>query len=269
MAWSSVSASQNGLINNNQLFLSPFTGHKSDTHRSGGRERGRSKERKHLLSPDVSRCNSEERGTQADWESPERRQSRSPSEGRSQTPNRQGTGSLSESSIPSISDTSTPRRSRRQLPPVPPKPRPLLSYSSLMRHTGGISPPPDGSEGGSPLASQALESNSACLTESSNSLHPQQGQHPSPQHYISEPYLALHEDSHASDCGEEETLTFEAAVATSLGRSNTIGSAPPLRHSWQMPNGHYRRRRRGGPGPGMMCGAVSDLLSDTEEDDKC
>uniref|UniRef100_A0A8C6R3Y4 Voltage-dependent R-type calcium channel subunit alpha n=1 Tax=Nannospalax galili TaxID=1026970 RepID=A0A8C6R3Y4_NANGA len=249
--------------------LNSDSGHKSDTHRSGGRERGRSKERKHLLSPDVSRCNSEERGTQADWESPERRQSRSPSESRSQTPNRQGTGSLSESSIPSISDTSTPRRSHRQLPPVPPKPRPLLSYSSLMRHAGSISPPPNGSEGGSPLASQALESNSACLTESSNSLHPQQGQHSSPQHYISEPYLALHEDSHTSDCGEEETLTFEAAVATSLGRSNTIGSAPPLRHSWQMPNGHYRRRRRGGPGPGMMCGAVSDLLSDTEEDDKC
>ncbi|KAM6165936.1 voltage-dependent R-type calcium channel subunit alpha-1E isoform 2-T2 [Erethizon dorsatum] len=249
--------------------LNSDSGHKSDTHRSGGRERGRSKERKHLLSPDVSRCNSEERGTQADWESPERHQSRSPSEGRSQTPNRQGTGSLSESSIPSVSDTSTPRRSRRQLPPVPPKPRPLLSYSSLMRHAGSISPPADGSEGGSPLTSQALESNNACLTESSNSPHPQQGQHSSPQRYISEPYLALHEDSHASDCGEEETLTFEAAVATSLGRSNTIGSAPPLRHSWQMPNGHYRRRRRGGPGPGMMCGAVSDLLSDTEEDDKC
>lgn len=69
--------------------FSSLTGHKSDTHRSGGRERGRSKERKHLLSPDVSRCNSEERGTQADWESPERRESRSPSEGRSQTPNRQ------------------------------------------------------------------------------------------------------------------------------------------------------------------------------------
>ncbi|XP_073072966.1 voltage-dependent R-type calcium channel subunit alpha-1E isoform X8 [Manis javanica] len=249
--------------------LNSDSGHKSDTHRSGGRERGRSKERKHLLSPDVSRCNSEERGTQADWESPERRQSRSPSEGRSQTPDRQGTGSLSESSIPSISDTSTPRRSRRQLPPIPPKPRPLLSYSSLIRHTGSISPPADGSEGSSPLAPQALESNDAGLAEFSNSRQAQQGQHPSPQRYISEPYLSLHEDSHASDCGEEETLTFEAAVATSLGRSNTIGSAPPLRHSWQMPNGHYRRRRRGGPGPGGMCGAVSDLLSDTEEDDKC
>ena len=181
------------------------------------------------------------------------------------SPATQGTGSLSESSIPSVSDSSTPRRSRRQLPPVPPKPRPLLSYSSLIRHAGSISPPADGSEGGSPLTSQALESNDAGLPESSN---PRQG-HPSPQRYISEPYLALHEDSHASDCGEEETLTFEAAVATSLGRSNTIGSAPPLRHSWQMPNGHYRRRRRGGPGPGMTCGAVSDLLSDTEEDDKC
>uniref|UniRef100_F7CX37 Voltage-dependent R-type calcium channel subunit alpha n=1 Tax=Monodelphis domestica TaxID=13616 RepID=F7CX37_MONDO len=249
--------------------LNADSGHKSDTHRSGGRERGRSKERKHLLSPDVSRCNSEERGAQGDWESPERHQSRSPSEGRSQTPNRQGTGSLSESSIPSISDTSTPRRGRRQLPPVPPKPRPLLSYSSLMRHPGSISPPYDGSEIGSPLPSKGLESNDACLTESSSSPQAKQSQPSTPQRYISEPYLALHEDSHASDCGEEETLTFEAAVATSLGRSNTIGSAPPLRHSWQMPNGHYRRRRRGGPGPGMMCGAVSDLLSDTEEDDKC
>ncbi|XP_053519709.1 voltage-dependent R-type calcium channel subunit alpha-1E [Artibeus jamaicensis] len=248
--------------------LNSDSGHKSDTHRSGGRERGRSKERKHLLSPDVSRCNSEERGTQADWESPERRQSRSPSEGRSQTPNRQGTGSLSESSIPSMSDTSTPRRSRRQLPPVPPKPRPLLSYSSLIRHTGSTSPPAEGSEGGSPLTSQVLESDDAGLPEASRSRHASHG-HPSPQRYISEPYLALHEDSHASDCGEEETLTFEAAVATSLGRANTIGSAPPLRHSWQMPNGHYRRRRRGGPGPGTVCAAVGDLLSDTEEDDKC
>nr|XP_009937578.1 PREDICTED: voltage-dependent R-type calcium channel subunit alpha-1E [Opisthocomus hoazin] len=71
------------------------TGHRSDGHRSGGRERGRSKERKHLLSPDISRCNSEERSPQAHDESLERRcESRSPSEGRSQTPNRQGTGSL-------------------------------------------------------------------------------------------------------------------------------------------------------------------------------
>lgn len=179
----------------------------------------------------------------------------------------QGTGSLSESSIPSISDTSTPRRGRRQLPPVPPKPRPLLSYTSMLRHTGDASLPTEESEGGSPLLS-TLEPNAAGLTESSSSPVGKQSRQSTPQRYISEPYLALHDDSHASDCGEEETLTFEAAVATSLGRSNTIGSAPPLRHSWQMPNGHYRRRRRGA-GQGMMCGASIDVLSDTEEDDKC
>ncbi|PKU45595.1 voltage-dependent r-type calcium channel subunit alpha-1e isoform x2 [Limosa lapponica baueri] len=232
--------------------LNADSGHRSDGHRSGGRERGRSKERKHLLSPDISRCNSEERSPQAHDESPERRrESRSPSEGRSQTPNRQGTGSLSESSIPSISDTSTPRRGRRQLPPVPPKPRPLLSYASMLRHTGDASPPAEESEGGSPLLSSTLEPNAAGLTESSSSPAGKQSRQSTPQRYISEPYLALHDDSHASDCGEEETLTFEAAVATSLGRSNTIGSAPPLRHSWQMPNGHYRRRRRGA-GQGVM-----------------
>uniref|UniRef100_A0A8B9W4S0 Voltage-dependent R-type calcium channel subunit alpha n=1 Tax=Anas zonorhyncha TaxID=75864 RepID=A0A8B9W4S0_9AVES len=179
----------------------------------------------------------------------------------------QGTGSLSESSIPSISDTSTPRRGRRQLPPVPPKPRPLLSYASMLRHAAGdASPPPEETEGGSPLLSK--EPNAAGLTESSSSPAGKPSRPSTPQRYISEPYLALHDDSHASDCGEEETLTFEAAVATSLGRSNTIGSAPPLRHSWQMPNGHYRRRRRGA-GQGVMCGASIDVLSDTEEDDKC
>uniref|UniRef100_A0A8C0VNT4 Voltage-dependent R-type calcium channel subunit alpha n=1 Tax=Cyanistes caeruleus TaxID=156563 RepID=A0A8C0VNT4_CYACU len=248
--------------------LNADSGHRSEGHRSG-RERGRSKERKHLLSPDISRCNSEERSPQAQEESPERRrESRSPSEGRSQTPSRQGMGSLSESSIPSISDTSTPRRGRRQLPPVPPKPRPLLSYASMLRHAGDTSPPADESEGGSPLLSSTLDPNTAAPTESSSSPAGKQSRQSTPQRYISEPYLALHDDSHASDCGEEETLTFEAAVATSLGRSNTIGSAPPLRHSWQMPNGHYRRRRRGAA-QGVMCGASIDVLSDTEEDDKC
>uniref|UniRef100_A0A803TGK4 Voltage-dependent R-type calcium channel subunit alpha n=2 Tax=Anolis carolinensis TaxID=28377 RepID=A0A803TGK4_ANOCA len=249
--------------------LNTDSGHRSDTHRSGGRERGRSKERKHLLSPDISRCNSEERSPQADGDSPERRQSRSPSEGRSQTPNRQGTGSLSESSIPSISDTSTPRRSRRQLPPVPPKPRPLISYAAMMQHCGDTSPNPDDSEGGSPLLSGTLETNNPCLTESSSSPTGKQSLLSTPQHYISEPYLMLQDDSHASDCGEEETLTFEAAVATSLGRSNTIASGPRSRHSWQMPNGHYRRRRRGASSQGVMFGAGIDVLSDTEEDDKC
>ncbi|XP_029473647.1 voltage-dependent R-type calcium channel subunit alpha-1E isoform X4 [Rhinatrema bivittatum] len=245
--------------------LNPESSHRSETHRSGGKERGRSKERKHLLSPDVSRCNSEERSPQPSCEPRERQQSRSPSEGRSNSPNRQGTGSLSESSIPS--DSSTPRRGRRQLPPIPPKPRPLISYSSILRHPGNNSSPPNGDENGSPLPDKALDLNDACLTESSSSLQGKNSRHSTPQHYISEPYLALHDELQGSDCAAEETLTFEAAVATSLGRSNTIGSAPPLRHSWQLPNGHYRRRRRGIVK--AVSGATCELLSDTDEDDKC
>lgn len=50
------------------------------------KERGRSKERRHLLSPDVSRCNSEERSQHP---SRERKQSRSPSEGRARSPLKQ------------------------------------------------------------------------------------------------------------------------------------------------------------------------------------
>ncbi|XP_069497534.1 voltage-dependent R-type calcium channel subunit alpha-1E isoform X1 [Ambystoma mexicanum] len=248
--------------------LNADSGHRSDAHRSGGRERGRSKERKHLLSPDVSRCNSEERSPQPSSEIRERRQSRSPSEGRSHTSCMQGTSSLSESSIPS--DTSTPRRGRRQLPPVPPKPRPLISYASMVRRPGNTSPPPSGDENGSPLPDKALDLNDTGLTGSSSSLQGKASRHSTPQHYISEPYLALHDELQGSDCGgeEEETLTFEAAVATSLGRANTIGSAPPMRHSWQLPNGHYRRRRRGGATQ-VVSGAGCGVLSDTDEDDKC
>lgn len=137
-----------------------------------------------------------------------------------------------------------------------------------MQHCGDTSPPPDDSEGGSPLLSGTLETNNTCLTESSSSLQGKQSLLSTPQRYISEPYLMLQDDSHASDCGEEETLTFEAAVATSLGRSNTIASGPRSRHGWQMPNGHYRRRRRGAS-QSMIYGAGIEVLSDTEEDDKC
>ena len=57
------------------------------THKeAGAHERGRSKERRHLLSPDVSRCNSEERSQD---QSSERRLSRSPSEGRARDQQRQ------------------------------------------------------------------------------------------------------------------------------------------------------------------------------------
>ncbi|XP_073449452.1 voltage-dependent R-type calcium channel subunit alpha-1E isoform X6 [Aquarana catesbeiana] len=222
-----------------------------DNHRSGGRERGRSKERKHLLSPDPSRCNSEERSPQAACE--HRDHQLSPSHTHSSV---QILDSLNESCIPS--DTSTPRRGRRQLPSVPATPRPLISFSSLIRRQKHSSPPVNGSENAAPLPSDPG------LSESSCSLQGRHSSQSTPQHYISEPYLALHEEMQSSDCPAEDTLTFEVAVATSLGRSNTIGSAP-LRHGWQMPNGHYRRRRKGGISPVI----ASRELSDTEEDDRC
>lgn len=90
--------------------------------------------------------------------------------------------------------------------------------------------------------------------------------HSTPHRYISEPYLPLQEDVNSPDSsGVEETLTFEAAIATSLGRSNTISSAPQLRHSWQVPNGHFRKRLAQATAGTSGC----ELLSDTDEDDRC
>lgn len=90
--------------------------------------------------------------------------------------------------------------------------------------------------------------------------------HSTPHRYISEPYLPLQEDVNSPDSsGVEETLTFEAAIATSLGRSNTISSAPQLRHSWQVPNGHFRKRLAQAASGTSGC----ELLSDTDEDDRC
>ncbi|XP_063795859.1 voltage-dependent R-type calcium channel subunit alpha-1E isoform X8 [Pseudophryne corroboree] len=232
--------------------LNTDTGHRLDTHRSGGRERGRSKERKHLLSPDPSRCNSEERNPQAACE--HRDHQLSPGHTHSSV---QILDSLNESCIPS--DTSTPRRGRRQLPSVPATPRPLISFSSLIRRQKHSSPPLNGSDNIPPLPSEPG------LSESSCSLQGRHSSQSTPQHYISEPYLALHEEMQSSDCPTEDPLTFEVAVATSLGRSNTIGAAPAMRHGWQMPNGHYRRRRKGGIPPVI----ASRELSDTEEDDRC
>uniref|UniRef100_A0A8C8GC33 Voltage-dependent calcium channel alpha-1 subunit IQ domain-containing protein n=1 Tax=Oncorhynchus tshawytscha TaxID=74940 RepID=A0A8C8GC33_ONCTS len=206
--------------------LSPYlSGIRCNLREPVDHERGRSKERRHLLSPDVSRCNSEERSQDP---SQERKQSRSPSEGRTHALHRQVSGNTSGS--PDLS--STPR-GRRQLPQTPLRPRPHISYSPLVWVGGpglGVS-------------------------------HP----HHSPHRYISEPYLTLHEELHSPDSsGLDETLTFEAAIATSLGRANTISSAPQLRHNWQVPNGHFHKRL------GQASSVVAcELLSDTDEDDRC
>uniref|UniRef100_A0A667XDH9 Voltage-dependent calcium channel type A subunit alpha-1 n=1 Tax=Myripristis murdjan TaxID=586833 RepID=A0A667XDH9_9TELE len=219
---------------------------------AGAHERGRSKERRHLLSPDVSRCNSEERSQD---QSQERRQSRSPSEGRAHALQRQV--NTSDSPAPSASDSGT-LRSRRQLPQTPSRPRPLISYSPLVCQAHLSRTPAASSEG---------------QTQPQDAQGPSGGQggqisgvsHSSPHRYISEPYLPFHEDFQSGEAGKnQETLTFEAAMATSLGRANAISSAPQLRHSWQVPNGHFRKHL----GQASPVGP-SELLSDTDEDDRC
>uniref|UniRef100_A0A4W5Q286 Calcium voltage-gated channel subunit alpha1 E n=1 Tax=Hucho hucho TaxID=62062 RepID=A0A4W5Q286_9TELE len=211
-------------------------------------ERGRSKERRHLLSPDVSRCNSEERSQDP---SQERKRSRSPSEGRTHALHRQGNTSDS----PDLSSTT---RGRRQLPQTPLRPRPHISYSPLVCRAHQS--PPAASEGRARTQEAPGEMEEPSLREEGES-HP----HPSPHRYISEPYLTLHEELHSPDSsGLDETLTFEAAIATSLGRANTISSAPQLRHNWQVPNGHFHKRL------GQASSVVAcELLSDTDEDDRC
>uniref|UniRef100_A0A673M092 Voltage-dependent calcium channel alpha-1 subunit IQ domain-containing protein n=1 Tax=Sinocyclocheilus rhinocerous TaxID=307959 RepID=A0A673M092_9TELE len=211
------------------------------------KERGRSKERRHLLSPDVSRCNSEERS-----QSQERRHSRSPSEGRKHTTLRQENSSGSP--IPSTSDSGTPR-GRRQLPQTPSRPRPHISYSPLVCRAH----PTQGEARSRVLPTEEGEGPTG--TGQGTAMA-----HSTPHRYISEPYLSLQEDVNGPDSsGVEETLTFEAAMATSLGCSNTISSAPQLRHNWQVPNGHFRKRLAQATSGTSGC----ELLSDTDEDDRC
>uniref|UniRef100_I3J0M6 Calcium voltage-gated channel subunit alpha1 E n=1 Tax=Oreochromis niloticus TaxID=8128 RepID=I3J0M6_ORENI len=223
-------------------------------------ERGRSKERRHLLSPDVSRCNSEERSRDP---SCERRRSRSPSEGRTHTLQKQV--NTSDSPAHSTSESGTPRN-RRQLPQTPSRPRPYISYSPLVSSNEGQSQPQD-TPAGPTEASLGVDKESRPLSavQGSSGVHVSGPSHPSPHRYISEPYLPFHEDLSSGEASErQDTLTFETAVATSLGRANAISSAPQLRHSWQVPNGHFRKHL----GQTSPAGA-SELLSDTDEDDRC
>uniref|UniRef100_A0A8B9KHA2 Calcium channel, voltage-dependent, R type, alpha 1E subunit a n=1 Tax=Astyanax mexicanus TaxID=7994 RepID=A0A8B9KHA2_ASTMX len=209
------------------------------------RERGRSKERKRLLSPDPSRCNSEDRSQTREAHS------RSPSQGRTQTPHTQG----DQSASPLHSDSGTPR-GRRQLPQTPSRSRPHISYSPLVCRGH--------------LTAEDSQSRTQPVGEGEESSSRGAGRgvisHASPQRYISEPYLPLHEDFNSPDAScTEDTLTFEVAIATSLGRSNAISSAPQLRHTWQVPNGHIRKRLAQASGGTSGC----ELLSDTDEDDRC
>lgn len=159
----------------------------------------------------------------------------------------------------SASDSSTPRN-RRQLPQTPSRPRPYISYSPLVCQAHTSPTPATSSEG----QTQALEGPGGS-TDKEYGGQVSGPSHPSPHRYISEPYLPFHEDLSGGEAGErQETLTFESAIATSLGRANAISSAPQLRHSWQVPNGHFRKHL----GQTSPAGAT-ELLSDTDEDDRC
>ncbi|KAL2097786.1 hypothetical protein ACEWY4_006993 [Coilia grayii] len=238
------------------------------------RERGRSKERRHLLSPDTSRCNSEERSPQP--------RSRSPSQERPRPGNRQGNSS--DSPVPSTSESSTPS-GRRPLSQTPTRSRPHISYSPLVCRTQASSLADGDDDDENDRGAQRTE---ARLREASwdaggededeeeeeetvmggrgdTDMDSDDYLCSAPRRCPSEPYLALQDDEQ-DPSAPVETLTFEAAVATSLGRSNTVSASVRTRSrlGWQIPNGHFRKRLAQSAST-ASCGP----LSDTEEDDKC
>uniref|UniRef100_A0A1A8SCM2 Calcium channel, voltage-dependent, R type, alpha 1E subunit n=1 Tax=Nothobranchius rachovii TaxID=451742 RepID=A0A1A8SCM2_9TELE len=225
--------------------------YKAAVSRSERRDHGRSKERCHLLSPDTSRCNSEERSLQP---------SRSSSVDRARPQEKQGNSS--DSPVPSTSESSTPS-GRRPLSQTPNQSRPHISYSPLAQASVGE----DEDEQGSPDTVRRGKSTWETQEGTAGERLSQAGRQSSPpRRYPSEPFLASQEDDHSPDptC-PMETLTFEAAVACSLGRANTIGSAHPRwRAGWQVPNGHFRKRL-----VQTTSASGCDPLSDTEEDDRC
>ncbi|XP_037538108.1 voltage-dependent R-type calcium channel subunit alpha-1E [Nematolebias whitei] len=228
--------------------------YKAAVSRSEHRERGRSKELCHLLSPDTSRCNSEERSLQP---------SRSSSAEREHPQDKRGNSS--DSPVPSTSESSTPS-GRRPLSQTPTRSHPHISYSPLVCRTQA-SAEEDEDEQGSPETVRRGKSKWDTQEGAAGESRSEAGRHSSPpRRYPSEPFLASQEDDHSPDpTGPMETLTFEAAVACSLGRANTIGSAHPRwRTGWQVPNGHFRKRL-------VQTTSTSgcDPLSDTEEDDRC
>nr|XP_023833508.1 voltage-dependent R-type calcium channel subunit alpha-1E-like [Salvelinus alpinus] len=225
------------------------------------KERGRSKERRHLLSPDTSRCTSEERSLQP---------SHSPSRERTHPLDKQGNSS--DSPIPT-SESSTP--SRRPLSQTSTRSHPHISYSPLVCRTHPPSGDDDDDRGSPETQRRGEASRKGAGGEGQSGARGRRHQQGSPlRRYPSEPYLALQEDEHSLDpTGFMETLTFEAAVATSLGRANTVSSTSSSsfssarrgsRSGWQVPNGHFRKRLAQ-----TVSVAGCEPLSDTEEDDRC
>lgn len=176
-------------------------------------------------------------------------------------------GNSSDSPVPSTSESSTPS-GRQPTSQTPTHSHPHISYSPLVCRTHpSVGEGEDEDEQGSPETMRLGKPNWKTQEEVTDERGGETSQHPSPpRRYPSEPFLVSQEDDHSPDpSGPMETLTFEAAVACSLGRSNTISSARPrLRTGWQVPNGHFRKRLAQ-----TVSVAGCDPLSDTEEDDRC
>ncbi|XP_073727831.1 voltage-dependent R-type calcium channel subunit alpha-1E [Misgurnus anguillicaudatus] len=219
--------------------------------------RGRPKEQRLQLSPD--NCKSP--------------RSRSPSEERIHGVTRQGNSS--ESPVPSTSESSTPSGKRR-LSQTSTCSRPHISYSPLVCHTQ--SSPQTNEDDDDPAIQQMLACCGPAIWDNSaedqqekrvrqqESLHFKVDEYlsSSAHQYPSDSFLALQEEEHSPDTSAPmETLTFEAAVATSLGRANTISASVRTRSrvGWQVPNGHFRKRLAQ-----SVSVAGGEALSDTEDD---
>ena len=188
-------------------------------------------------------------------------------------------GNSSESPVPSTSESSTPS-ARRPTSQTPARSHPHVSYSPLVCHTQprvgedeAEAGDEEEEEQGSPETmrrgrpswkGQQAGASGEWRGEAGRHHH---HHHSPPRRYPSEPFLASQEDDHSPDAsGPMETLTFEAAVAHSLGRSNTVTAAHSRsRSGWQIPNGGHFRKRMGQ----AASVAAGDALSDTEEEDRC
>lgn len=171
-------------------------------------------------------------------------------------------GNSSESPVPSTSESSTPSGKRR-LSQTSTCSRPHISYSPLVCQTQSSSQAHEDDD--DPAIQQMLVCCGAAVWD--NSTEDQDirvRQQKSPHLEMDEPFLALQEEEHSPDTSMPmETLTFEAAVATSLGRANTISTSMRTRSrmGWQVPNGHFRKRLAQ-----SVSIAGGEALSDTEDD---
>ncbi|XP_056598703.1 voltage-dependent R-type calcium channel subunit alpha-1E [Triplophysa dalaica] len=205
--------------------------------------RGRPKEQRLLRSPENSKSGS-----------------RSPSEERMHGVTRQGNSS--ESPVPSTSESSTPSGKRR-LSQTSTCSRPHISYSPLVCKTQSSSQAHEDDD--DPTMQQMLVCCGTSVWDNSAEDQDIRARHQEGHHFeMDESFLALQEEEHSPDTSTPmETLTFEAAVATSLGRANTISASMRTRsrRGWQVPNGHFRKRLAQ-----SVSIAGGEALSDTEDD---